>query len=89
MQKLDATITVGGAGGRGGGGRGAALGTVTASVETTSENLVPALTLAMEILREPAFPEADFDQIRKQEIAQIDRGADRSGHARVAGAAKI
>src|SRR6185295_18005202 len=28
----------------------------------------------VELLREPAFPESDFDQIRKQQIAQVDRG---------------
>jgi zinc protease len=47
---------------------------VTSAISTTAENLIPALELALEILREPAFPESDFDQIRKQEIAQIDRG---------------
>ncbi len=32
------------------------------------------MRLAMEILREPAFPASDFDQIRKQQIAAIERG---------------
>jgi zinc protease len=69
IQKLNATINVGG--GRGGGG---ALASVNASISTTAENLIPAMRLALEILREPAFPASDFDQIRKQRIAQIDRG---------------
>jgi len=68
MQKLNATINVGGRGGGGG------LASVNASISTTAENLIPALRLALEILREPAFPASDFDQIRKQRIAQIDRG---------------
>ncbi len=64
IQKLNATINVGGGG----------LSSVTANISTTAENLIPALRLALEILREPAFPESDFDQIRNQRIAQIERG---------------
>src|SRR4029077_20574861 len=71
--KLNATINVGG---RGGGG---ALASVNASISTTAENLIPAMRLALEILREPAFPASDFDQIRKQRIAQIDRGRTEPG----------
>ena len=62
MQKLNATITVNGG-----------LSSATASISTTAENLMPAMRLAVEILREPAFPASDFDQIRTQRIAQIDR----------------
>ena len=36
--------------------------------------LVPALRLAAEILREPTFPESDFEQIRQASIAQIEAG---------------
>jgi zinc protease len=71
IQQLNATITVGG-GGRGGGG--GALASVTASVRTTSENLIPAMRLMAEILKEPGFPESDFEQIRQQEITAIERG---------------
>ena len=52
---------------------------MTASISTTAENLVPAMRLAVEILREPAFPASDFDQIRAQRIAQIDRGRTEPG----------
>jgi zinc protease len=64
IQKLNATINVGGGG----------LSSAAASISTTAENLIPALRLALEILREPAFPESDFEQIRNQRIAQIERG---------------
>jgi zinc protease len=64
IQKLNATINVGGGG----------LASVNANISTTAENLIPAMRLALEILREPAFPESDFDQIRNQRIAQIERG---------------
>ena len=63
MQRLNASINVGRSG----------LGSVSASISTTQENLIPALKLAAEILREPAFPAADFDQIRRQRIAALDR----------------
>jgi zinc protease len=69
MQKLNATINVGGGG----------LGGVSANISTTAENLIPAMRLAAEILRDPAFPESDFDQIRKQRIAQIDRSRTEPG----------
>jgi len=69
IQNLNATINVGGGG----------VGTVSANISTTAENLIPAMRLALEILREPAFPESDFDQIRKQRIAQIDRGRTEPG----------
>jgi zinc protease len=77
IQKLNATLSVGGGGGgRGGGGRGgggASLSAVSGSLQTTSANLIPALRLMAEILKEPAFPEADFEQIRQQEITTVER----------------
>src|SRR5262249_19769879 len=68
MQKLNATINMGGG-----------LANATASISKTAENLLPAMKLALEILREPAFPASDLDQIRSQRIAQIDRGRTEPG----------
>lgn len=76
MDKLDARVSVGG-GGRG--GPASSTGSVSASIQTKEENLVPAMRLAVEILREPAFPEADFDQIKKQQIAAIERNRTEPG----------
>ncbi len=45
-----------------------------ASIETTEANLAGALRLAAEILREPAFPESEFEQVRQQRIAGIEAG---------------
>jgi zinc protease len=73
LQKLNATINIGGRGFGGGGGGGGSVASVTAAISATSENLIPALRLAVEILREPSFPESDFEQIRKQQIAQVER----------------
>ena len=61
MLKLNARITVTGGAGR-----------ATATIGTTEANLVPALRLAVEMLREPAFPDAEFDQVKKQRVAGIE-----------------
>ena len=45
---------------------------VTASIETTEANLPGALRLVAEVLREPAFPETEFEQLKRQRIAQIE-----------------
>ncbi|MCU1326276.1 MAG: peptidase domain protein [Bryobacterales bacterium] len=75
MDKLNARVAVGGGGGgRGGGGAGVGLASVSASVQTVAANLGPALHLAVEMLREPAFPESDFDQVKKQMIDGLERG---------------
>jgi zinc protease len=63
MQKINARISL-----RGG------LGEAGASIETTAENLVPAIRLAVQILKDPLFPESDFEQLRTQQIAGIERG---------------
>lgn len=68
IQKLNATINVTGN-----------RDSASATISTTAENLIPALRLAVEILREPAFPASDFDLLRKQRIAQIDRGRTEPG----------
>jgi zinc protease len=82
MDRLNARITVsggggGGFGGRGGGGGGfagggAGISGASASITAPSDNFVAALRLAVEMLREPAFSEADFEQVRNQRIAAIE-----------------
>ncbi len=61
MVKLNARINVSGS-----------VAGADISVQTTSENLIPALRLAAEILREPSFPDAEFDQAKAQRIAGIE-----------------
>ncbi len=61
MVKLNARITVNGG-----------VSRATAMIQTTEANLAPALRLATEILREPSFPESEFDLAKKQEIAGIE-----------------
>jgi zinc protease len=61
MVKLNARINATGGAGR-----------ATATINTTEANLVPALRLAVEMLREPAFPDAEFDQVKQQRAAGIE-----------------
>jgi len=42
------------------------------SIETTRDNLPGALRLAGEILRQPSFPETEFEQIRKEQLTGLD-----------------
>jgi zinc protease len=44
----------------------------SASIETIEANLPGALRLAAEILREPAFPENEFETVRQQRIAAAE-----------------
>ena len=57
---------VGGRGGRGGGGGGGTLGQLTFSVEAKRSTLPQAIELLGEILREPAFPAAEFDTMKRR-----------------------
>ena len=80
MDRLKARITVSGGGGVSAGGsrrRGpaapvTAVSSAVASVETTAGNLAGALRLAVELLREPAFSQTDFEQVVQQRIAAIE-----------------
>ncbi len=83
MDRLKARVMAsgGGGGGFGGGRRGGGGPQVSsdatgaaASIETTQENLTGALKLAVELLREPAFAESEFEQVRTQRIAAIEAG---------------
>src|SRR5262245_51168020 len=56
----------GGRGGRGGGGGPATPGQLTFSVQAKKDTLPQALTLLGEILREPAFPEAEFETSKRR-----------------------
>ncbi|HUQ72961.1 MAG TPA: insulinase family protein, partial [Planctomycetaceae bacterium] len=78
IDKLNARVSVGsgggggGRGGRGGGGGSSSVSGIGASIEAKADNFLAALKIAAEILREPAFPESDFEQVRKQRIAGLE-----------------
>jgi zinc protease len=46
----------------------------SASVRTLEANLADSLRFARELLRQPSFPETEFEQLRQQRIAAIERG---------------
>ena len=50
------------------------INSATATVETVEANLAGALRLAAEILRQPSFPESEFEQVRQQRIAAVESG---------------
>jgi zinc protease len=74
LDRLGITISAGGGGGGrggrggrgGGGGPGGTPGQITFSVEAKRSTLPEALKLLGEILREPAFPAAEFDQMKRR-----------------------
>ncbi len=70
LDALGIRITAGGGGGgggrRGGGSGGGAAGQLTFSVEAKRATLPAAIKLLGEILREPAFPEAEFDSMKRR-----------------------
>jgi zinc protease len=51
----------------------------TATIETTEANLPAALRLAAEILREPSYPEREFDQLRQQRLAGVEASRSEPG----------
>ena len=61
MDRLKAQISVTGG-----------VNNATIQIQTTEANLAGALKLAAEVLREPAFPDTEFEQVRKQTVAEIE-----------------
>jgi zinc protease len=78
MRKLDATIAIsgggGGGGGRGGrgGGGGGGVSSANASITVPSKNFAVAMNLAVEMLKEPAYPQTEFDQMKAQRIKALE-----------------
>ena len=83
MEKLNARITVSGGGGgsgfggRGGGGRGGfggggSLNSASANVTAKPESFAAAVRLAVEMLREPAYLEPEFDRVKQQRVRQLE-----------------
>jgi zinc protease len=64
----------GGGGRRGGGGGGGTPGQLTFTVEARKATLPQALKLLGEILREPAFPAAEFDAMKRRSRAASEGG---------------
>jgi len=81
MRKLNARIQVSGGGGGGfaGGGRGrgpvgpgSTVNSANASIAAPAANFVAALRLAVEMLREPAFAEAEYERVIQPRIKALE-----------------
>ncbi len=48
------------------------VSTEGASIQTVRAHLADTLRLAAEMLREPTFPESEFDQVKRQLLASVD-----------------
>jgi zinc protease len=46
---------------------------VTVSIETLRDNLAAVIKLVGEVLREPSFPAAEFDQLKQEALAAIEQ----------------
>ena len=75
MVKLNARINVSGG-----------VSGAVASIQTTAENLIPALRLAAEMLREPSFPESEFESGEEAADRRDREPQDRARRAGAAGA---
>ena len=62
LDRLKARMTVGGRATQ-----------ATLSVETIRENLPAVLRLAAEVLRQPAFPSKEFEELQQENLAQIEQ----------------
>ncbi len=60
-----------GRGGRGGGGGGGRAGTLSFSIDAKRESLVQGIYLLGDILRDPAFPESEFEQMKLRTVNRM------------------
>jgi zinc protease len=51
-------------------------GGASAGLSSKRDTVVPALTLLAEVLRQPSFPQSEFDQFVRQSLGGLDRAAD-------------
>src|SRR5262245_59701416 len=81
LRKLNAQVSVtgggdGGFGGRGGGrggGGGGGLSSANASISAPGENFQAALALAADILKEPGYPQDEFDRVKTQRLKALEQ----------------
>lgn len=79
FDKLKASVSFGGGGGGGRrgrmmGGGGGSPGVLNISIEAPGKNLPAVMELVREVLREPAFPKAEFKKLKKEMLSRIKQG---------------
>jgi zinc protease len=60
-------------GGRGGGGGGGSAGSLSLSLQAKKESIGDGIKMMAEVLRNPAFSEEEFEQLRAQSIAMMSQ----------------
>jgi zinc protease len=60
--------------------RSSALSGANAGLNSKRNTVVPALNLLAEVLRQPSFPQAEFDQLMRQKIGALESAADDPGN---------
>jgi zinc protease len=80
LDRLGATLSAGaggagprGGGRRGGGGGGGALGAASFSIQAKRDTLPEVLKLLQQVLREPALPMDEFDVMKRERLAGLER----------------
>ena len=79
LDRLGATLGGAGGGGRrgggrrGGGGGGSTLGEVTFSIQAKRDTLPDVLRLLQQVLREPALPRDEFEVMKRESLAGLER----------------
>ena len=66
LQKLNAQINADG------GGRGGGMSSATATITAPADNFLAAVRLAVEILKEPAYPPDEFERVKTQRIKALE-----------------
>lgn len=85
FDKLKATVNIGGGGGMGGrrgrmmGGGGGSPGVISVSIDSPRESLPAVAALVGEMLREPAFPQAEFDKLQRELLGRIEQSRSEPG----------
>jgi len=79
LDRLGASLSVGGGGGgprggrRGGGGGGGTLGAASFSIQAKRDTLPEVLKLLKQVLREPALPKDEFEVMKRERLAGLER----------------
>jgi zinc protease len=73
LDKLQATLSTGGGGGRGGPATGSTLGAVSFSVQAKRDTLPAVLDILRQVLREPLLPARPFEIMQHARLASLEQ----------------
>lgn len=85
FDRLKATVNIGSGGGMGGrrgrmmGSGGGSPGVISVSIDSPRESLPAVAALVGEMLREPAFPQAEFDKLQRELLGRIEQSRSEPG----------